>query len=140
MLLHNRARPVRTKFLWHVLGIGLLLGLNSRPSFAFQAKVIDCGKFADFPTLNSRSVDSHVLKKVAVSSPLLRTAAVHAVITVRVFVNQKGDVVCSRALGSGNALLKSLAEQAAMKWKFTPYSQRGNKNPFQGNISLRITQ
>lgn len=138
MQLNNKPLSLEATFLRRFIWIMFLLGFSPMHSFARQPQVIDCGNFADYLVLNSHSVDSRVLKKVDVSSPLLNAAAIEAVVKVRIFVGRDGRVVCARAIGSGNPVLQSLAEQAAMKWRFRPYIHNGHKSPFKGNISFHI--
>ena len=107
-------------------------------TFAQQPNANGCSGFKAFPVLNARMIRSHVLSKADLSSPLLATVSAHTDITIRIFVSEKGSVVCAKSTENGNPFLSSLAEQAAMKWKFSPYVLSGVKTPFQGDIVFHV--
>ena len=97
-----------------------------------------CDNPSSFVAVSPKTLQSHVLRTAEISSPLLATIAAHADILVRVFVDQNGSVICTRVLNGGNSFLKSLATQAAFKWKFRPLWLRKRPAPFQGDIVFHI--
>jgi len=97
-----------------------------------------CDNPSSFVAVSPKTLQSHVLRTAEISSPLLATVAAHADILVRVFVDQNGSVKCARAHNRGNPFLRSLAEQAALKWKFRPLWRQKSRTPFQGDILFHI--
>jgi len=121
-----------------IWGVLVLCSLASIVGVAQQPKVGRCGRFASFVLLNQATVDLQVSHRVGISSPILATVSAHADIPVRVFVDMTGSVVCAKATGKWNPLLMSLAENAAMKWTFSPYLSHGSAVPFRGIIVFRV--
>lgn len=112
--------------------------LTNDISFAQRRKTVACDEFASFKGLSAKTVEAHVVKKADLSGPILGTISAHADISVRVFVDQHGSVVCAKAIRQGNPVLRSLAEDTAMKWKFTPFRRRNKAIPFQGIVVFHV--
>ncbi|MGA3134568.1 MAG: hypothetical protein ABSC88_01105 [Terracidiphilus sp.] len=115
----------------------IALFLASSILFAQMPKTGDCSKCSSFMALSAKAMESHVLSRADLSGEILATIAAHADIYVRVYVDEQGLVVCARAVGKEN-LLKSLAEKAAMNWKFSPTVRGGKGVPFQGVIVFHL--
>ena len=88
--------------------------------------------------IGRRTMEGHIVSKADLASPLLATVSAHASIAVRVFVDDDGTVKCAKALSGGTQFLRRLAEQAALKWRFSPVTEHGASVPFQGNIHFQV--
>ena len=105
--------------------------------FAQSPRTNNCSKYSSFLALSASDVESRVISRKDMSGGILATIAAKADIQVRVYVDEHGSVVCVKATGKRNPL-RSLAEEAAMKWRFTPFMRRDSPTPFQGIIVFHV--
>jgi len=121
-----------------LLSAAIVLFLANSILSAQEPKTSACAKFSSFKVLSAKAMESHVLSRADLSSPILATIAAHADIYVRVFVDERGSVVCAGAIRNGNPLLKSLAEKAAMQWKFSSIVRDDKGVPYQGVVVFHV--
>ena len=67
----------------------------------------------------------------------LRLQGVEGNVVVEVLVSEDGDVVTAQAVG-GDARLRPLAEEAAKRWRFRPFSSDGRSVQRKGTIVFRF--
>ena len=125
-------------FLWAVVYLGAQSKTAQNNAIRQVPRESTCDAFAAFHVLDRKTVESLVVSRAKISSALLGTVAARADIPVRVFVNDKGAVVCAKASGSASPFLAAFAEQAALKWRFSPYTRKRVKIPFQGDVLFHI--
>lgn len=105
--------------------------------FAQIPSTDNCSNYSSFLALSASDMESRVISRTDMSGGILATIAAKTDIQVRVYIDEYGSVVCAKATGKGNPL-KSLAEEAAMKWRFTPFLRRDTPTPFQGIIVFHV--
>jgi hypothetical protein len=102
-----------------------------------------CSKYADFKYVTSEELLEKVVHhEQPQDNPLLRQADFHAAISVRVFVNNNGHVVCAEvqkpAPGPGDGL-NAVSLIAARKWRFRPLqTQTGKRVGMQGDLNFHL--
>ena len=60
-------------------------------------------------------------------------------VLVEVQVDGSGNVRCARPLAGGDAVMKSAAVEAAMKWRFKPLLVDGKAQPYRSVLPVRVT-
>ena len=96
---------------WLLLCAMMLTMTISAPGYAAD-------KRCRFMHLDEKEMQSHILHRVAIDSPLLGTISAHTTIPILACVDEKGLVISAKASGKANPMLQSLVEKAVAQWKF----------------------
>jgi hypothetical protein len=115
--------------------------INGIPYFAEMQKPVSdsaCVRYKEFVAVSDHELERRAIHKEEPDLSLLKQAHVHAIIVVHVFVNDKGEVICSRVVNEVNPYLAKLSLDAARNWRFKPFLEEEHKSGMQGNITFRI--
>jgi hypothetical protein len=97
-----------------------------------------CEAYKSYNRVSSAELEHHVIERVEPRDPLIRNGVVHATVTVHVFVDESGRVVCAYSVGKNNPLLGNSSVDAALKWKFRPFGSVRVRRAVQGEVTFRI--
>lgn len=102
-----------------------------------------CSKYVSFKSVTPEELlERAVYKPQPQDDPLLRQADFHAVVTVRVFVDQSGRVVCAeeqRPAPGPTGGLNAISVITAKKWRFRSLrTTTGKRLGMQGDITFHL--
>lgn len=135
--------PKRGHAIWllilAIIALGYLSCHNPNTRHApNQSASIECQQYRGFVHVPTDELTTHATHEEEPDSPLLKNAGVHATVVVRVFVDDRGEVICANVIGDTNAFLADLSLKAAWAWHFRPLLQHEHPTGMQSDLVFHI--
>ena len=87
--------------------------------------------------LSQAQAKALVKKTEPINAPAADGLHINGTIVLEISVDPGGDVTCVQMV-SGHPLIISNAIDSVRRWKFQPYSSKGTKRSFCGQVALRF--
>lgn len=97
-----------------------------------------CAAYKMFSPATRKAVLKALIQRVEPKDPLIDNGVVDVIVTVHVFVDVNGGVVCALTTGKAHPLLERISVDAAKQCRFAPLKKHGIGIPFQGDLLFHI--